>query len=154
MNRSQQQNTAGFTPLPLFTKILLVAAGTISLGVGIVGAFLPVLPTTPFVLLAALCYVRSSQRLYERLMQSRFASKHVHNVLAGKGIPLSVKIISLSISAVMIGYVSIFVTEHFVVRMLLGLLYLVQLGFMLKMKTLKHHHDEGEVSEHRLLDEA
>lgn len=140
--------------MPLFTKILLVTAGTISLGVGIVGAFLPVLPTTPFVLLAAICYVRSSQRLYERLMQSRFASKHVHNVLAGKGIPLSVKVISLSISAVMIGYVSIFVTEHFVVRMLLGLLYLVQLGFMLKMKTLKHHQAEADFPEGRLLDEA
>jgi uncharacterized membrane protein YbaN (DUF454 family) len=70
-------------------------------------------------------------------MQSRFASKYVHSVLSGKGIPLSVKIISLAISAVMIGYVSVFVTESFVVRTLLGLLYLAQLGFMLMMKTLK-----------------
>ncbi|HXG01623.1 MAG TPA: YbaN family protein [Bacteroidota bacterium] len=117
---------------------MLLTAGTVSLAVGIVGAFVPVLPTTPFILLAAVCYLRSSEKLYERLMRSRFANKHVHSVLAGHGIPLSVKIVSLTISAVMIGYVSVFVTESFVARMLLGLLYLIQLGFMLKVKTLKH----------------
>ncbi len=120
------------------TRGLLIAAGTLSLAIGVVGAFVPVLPTTPFVLLAAFCYVRSSQKLYERLMRSPFASKHVHGVLAGHGVALSVKIISLAISAVMIGYVSVFVTESFMVRMLLGLLYSVQLFFMLKIKTLKH----------------
>lgn len=124
-------------PLGRLAKILLIVAGTLSLALGIVGAFLPVLPTTPFVLLAALCYVRSSQRLYNRLMKSSFAGKHVHNVLTGKGIPLSVKVLSLSISAAMIGYVSIVVTESFLLRMLLGMLYLIQLIFMLKMKTLK-----------------
>jgi uncharacterized membrane protein YbaN (DUF454 family) len=127
----------------------LILIGTLSLALGIVGAFLPVLPTTPFVLLAAICYVRSSQRLYKRLMQSKFAGRHVHNVLAGHGIPLSVKILSLIISATMIGYVSIFVTESFLVRMLLGLLYLVQLGFMVKIKTLKHHNRLLETDDKR-----
>jgi uncharacterized membrane protein YbaN (DUF454 family) len=131
-------NAQGSKPLNALTRGLLIAAGTLSLAIGVVGAFVPVLPTTPFVLLAAFCYVRSSQKLYERLMRSRFASKHVHAVLAGHGIALSVKIVSLALSAVMIGYVSVFGTESFIVRMLLGLLYLVQLGFMLKIKTLKH----------------
>ncbi|MBI5471347.1 MAG: YbaN family protein [Ignavibacteriae bacterium] len=127
----------GTKPLNRTTRILLIIGGTLSLAIGIVGAFLPVLPTTPFVLLASLCYVRSSQRLYERLMRSRFAGDHVLSILDGKGIPLSTKILSLSISAVMIGYVSMFVTENFLVRMLLGVLYLVQLIFMLSMKTLR-----------------
>lgn len=126
----------GRTPLSSTKKILLIIAGTLSLALGIIGAFLPVLPTTPFVLLAAFCYLRSSQRLYDRLMRSRLASDHVRNVLDGKGIPLSVKIISLTVSAIMIAYVSVFVTESFVVRMLLGLLYLVQLVFMVRLKTL------------------
>ncbi len=130
-------NAVQSKPLNVFTRGLLIAAGTVSLAVGVVGAFVPVLPTTPFVLLAAFCYLRSSQKLYERLMRSRFANRHVHGVLAGHGIALSVKIVSLAVSAVMIVYVSMFVTESFVVRMLLGLLYLVQLGFMLKIKTLK-----------------
>lgn len=135
---SERTNTAVQPkPLNVLTRGVLIVAGTISLAVGIVGAFVPVLPTTPFILLAAFCYLRSSQKLYARLMRSRFANKHVHGVLAGHGIALSIKIISLTISAVMIGYVSVFVAESFVVRMLLGLLYLVQVGFMLKIKTLR-----------------
>ena len=129
--------------LKLSQKILLVIAGTISLVIGIVGAFLPILPTTPFVLLAAVCYLRSSQRLYERLMQSRFASKHVHNVLAGKGVPLSVKVLSLSVSAVMIGYVCVAGTDSTLVRALLGLLFVVQFVFMIRIRTLRPH-DKGE----------
>ncbi len=134
----------GFKPLNTVTRVLLIVGGTLSLAIGIVGAFLPVLPTTPFVLLAAVCYVRSSQRLYERLLRSRFAGKHVHNVLAGNGIPFSVKVVSLLISAVMIGYVSVFVTESFLLRMLLGLLYLVQFVFMVKMKTLRHNESRSK----------
>lgn len=117
-------------------KVLLVALGTLSLAIGIVGAFLPVLPTTPFVLLAVFCYIRSSQRMYTWVMNSRFAGKHVHNVLQGHGIPLSIKILSVSVSFVMIGYVSIFVTESFLARMLLGVLFVVQVYFMVRIKTL------------------
>jgi uncharacterized membrane protein YbaN (DUF454 family) len=68
----------------------------------------------------------------------------VRNVLDGKGIPLSVKIFSLSISAIMIGYASIFLTESFLVRMMLGVLYLVQLVFMVRMKTLKSERSAAE----------
>ncbi len=133
---------SALTPLRTITKVALIVAGTLSLALGIIGAFLPVLPTTPFVLLAALCYLRSSQRLYAKLMASRFANKHVHNVLAGKGIPLSVKVASLAFSAVMIGYVSIFVTESTAIRFMLGLLYIVQVWAMTRwIKTSTHEHE-------------
>lgn len=117
-------------------KPLYIVLGTLSLAAGIVGAFLPVLPTTPFVLLALYFYIRSSQKMYDRVMKSRFAGKHVHGILNGHGIPLSVKIFAVSVSFVMIGYVSIFVTESNLVRALLGLLFAVQVYFMLRIKTL------------------
>ena len=118
-------------------KIVLIILGTASLIIGIIGAFLPVLPTTPFVLLAAICYVRSSHRMYTWVMSSRFANKHVNNLLAGHGIPLAVKIVSVAISFCMIGYVSIFQTESFLIRLLLGLLFAVQVFFMIRIRTLK-----------------
>jgi len=118
-------------------KIALIILGTASLIIGIIGAFLPVLPTTPFVLLAAVCYVRSSQRMYTWVMNSQFAGKHVNNILAGHGIPLSVKVASIAISFCMIGYVSIFQTESFLIRLLLGLLFAVQVFFMIRIRTLK-----------------
>ena len=111
--------------------------GTLSLVVGIIGAFLPILPTTPFVLLALFFYVRSSPKLHARVIKSRWAGKHVHNVMEGRGIPLSVKLFALSISFCMIGYVAIVHTENFFVRMGLGLLFAVQLYFMIRIKTLK-----------------
>jgi uncharacterized membrane protein YbaN (DUF454 family) len=51
---------------------LFVIAGTISLVLGIVGIIIPVLPTTPFLLLSAVCYMRGSQRLYIALIHNRF----------------------------------------------------------------------------------
>lgn len=118
-------------------KAMFLVFGTISLGVGILGAFLPVLPTTPFILLAAICYVRSSARMYGWVMRSRFAGKHVQNVLDGKGIPLSVKVTSVAISVCMIGYVAFFRTENVWLRLLLGLVLVVQVYFMARIKTLR-----------------
>ena len=58
-------------------KILLISIGTISLIVGLIGIFIPVLPTTPFVLLSAGMYVRSSPVLYNRLTNGKITSRYM-----------------------------------------------------------------------------
>ncbi len=52
----------------LIKKALFVAAGITSLSLGLIGVFLPVLPTVPFILLAAFCFSKGSRRFYERLL--------------------------------------------------------------------------------------
>lgn len=74
---------------------LLMVAGTLALGLGLIGIFLPLLPTTPFLLLAAACYFRSSQRLYDWLMSHRWISEPLRQYHNGQGIPLKTKLVAL-----------------------------------------------------------
>jgi len=73
-----------------------ITAGTISLGLGIIGIVLPVLPTTPFLLLTAYCYDRGSERLHEWLMNNRVFGGYIRNYSEGRGIPLRAKITAIS----------------------------------------------------------
>ena len=76
---------------------LLFIAGTISLAIGVVGIFVPLLPTTPFLLLAAACYMRSSERFYRWLLNNRFFGTYIRNYMEGKGVPLRIKIYTIAL---------------------------------------------------------
>jgi len=103
-------------------KILMIATGTFLIGVSIVGIFVPVLPTTPFLLLAAALYAKSSRRFYNWLINNRILGRYIKNYREGKGIPLKVKIIAISILWITIGYSAIFAMEILWVRILLILI--------------------------------
>jgi len=75
--------------------LLLTTLGLASLALGALGVFLPVLPTTPFVLLAAGCFSASNKRLNARLCRSRFFGPYIEHYRAGTGIKASLKITSL-----------------------------------------------------------
>jgi uncharacterized membrane protein YbaN (DUF454 family) len=76
---------------------LLVAAGSLCVGLGILGILLPVLPTTPFLLLAAACYVRSSRRLYDWLLAHKWTGQYIRNYCEGRGMPLRAKVFSIAL---------------------------------------------------------
>jgi uncharacterized membrane protein YbaN (DUF454 family) len=78
-------------------KILLTIAGLISFGLGIAGMFLPILPTTPFILLAAALFARSSDKFYRKLMEHRVFGSLVRSFREEKAIPLHVKIYAVSL---------------------------------------------------------
>jgi len=103
-------------------KVLMIATGTFLIGVSIVGIFVPVLPTTPFLLLAAALYARSSRRFYNWLINNRILGRYIKNYREGKGIPLKVKIIAISILWITIGYSAIFAIDILWVRILLALI--------------------------------
>lgn len=75
---------------------LLLALGALSLVAGVIGIFVPVWPTTPFLLLSAACFLRSSERLYEWLVTHRHLGAYVHGFMSGQGIPLRTKIVALA----------------------------------------------------------
>jgi uncharacterized membrane protein YbaN (DUF454 family) len=78
-------------------KFTLNTIGTVALVLGIIGAFLPLLPTTPFLLLASACYARGSTRLHGWLLGSRVFGPTIRNFEAGKGIPRRAKITAIAL---------------------------------------------------------
>ncbi|MGC8728293.1 MAG: YbaN family protein [Elusimicrobiales bacterium] len=78
-------------------KYFLVFLGSLFVVIGVIGIFLPLLPTTPFLLIASYCYLKSSQKHYDRLMNSRYLGKYIKDYVEKKEIPIKVKISSISI---------------------------------------------------------
>jgi len=97
---------------------LLLIAGTLSLAVGIVGIFVPILPTTPFLLLAAGCYLRSSQRFYNWLMGNRLLGAYIRNYLEGRGMPIKVKLFTIILLWATIGF-SIWIVSKLLITVIL-----------------------------------
>jgi len=87
----------GSSPENRVIKTLYNIAGTVALLLGVLGIFLPVLPTTPFLLLASACYMRGSERMYRWLMNQRHLGPYLRNFKAGRGIPLRAKIAALAL---------------------------------------------------------
>ena len=69
----------------MIRRWLLIGAGTFFFGMAILGVFVPLLPSTPFVLLSAACYVRSSETLYQKLQSNRWTGPAIRNFHEGKG---------------------------------------------------------------------
>ncbi|MDR1557846.1 MAG: YbaN family protein [Tannerellaceae bacterium] len=78
-------------------RYLLIFIGIISLALGILGIFLPILPTTPFLLLSAALFARSSERLYRQLLDHRVLGSYIRGFLEEKAIPLRIKILSIAV---------------------------------------------------------
>lgn len=101
-------------------KVLLTVLGVISLGLGILGIFLPVLPTTPFLLLSAALFAKSSDKLYDWLINHKILGDYIKNFREHKSIPLRVKIISVSIMwGVMLGTVFFAVNDKLWLQIIL-----------------------------------
>ena len=78
-------------------KTLFVVLGALSLLLGLVGIFVPLLPTTPFLLLAAALWVRSSPKLYAWLLAHRRLGPYIRNFRENRAIPLRAKILSVTL---------------------------------------------------------
>jgi uncharacterized membrane protein YbaN (DUF454 family) len=77
-------------------RYALLVLGWLSVTLGVVGIFLPVLPTTPFLLLAAACFVRSSRRFYDWLVMHPRLGPWFRDYLEGNGIPLKGKVYAIT----------------------------------------------------------
>jgi len=102
-------------------RALLVGAGCLSLATGVVGAFLPLLPTVPLVLLAGFCFARSSETLHNWLLGHRYFGSIIENFEAGKGIPRRVKVRAITVLWLSMGLSSWIVGRPMLILMLIAI---------------------------------
>lgn len=79
------------------TRILYNVLGTLALILAVLGIFLPLLPTTPFLLLASACYLRGSPRMHRWLLSHRILGPYIRDFQAGLGVPLRTKLLALAL---------------------------------------------------------
>ena len=118
-------------------KYLLITLGSICLVLGVIGIFLPLLPTTPFLLLAAALYVRSSERLYQWLIHQKYLGNYIRNFREHRAIPLHAKILSISMVWITLVYCAITISEHIAIKALFIVLAASVTWHILTYKTLK-----------------
>ncbi|MDK9711523.1 YbaN family protein [Acidaminobacter sp.] len=99
-------------------KHLLILAGSLALILGIIGVVLPVLPTTPFLLLASYCYMRSSKRLYDWLMNHKILGPYLYDYITYRGVRRKARTAALSMLWLTLS-ISMILVDHFHIRLLL-----------------------------------
>lgn len=119
----------------LGVRYLLLTIGWLSVLLGVIGIFLPVLPTTPFLLLAAACFMHSSTRFYDWLVSHPRLGPWIHDYLEGQGIPLRGKVYAISLMWLSIALSCYLVTMMWARAFMLTSAVLVSL-YILRQKTL------------------
>ncbi|HMM21806.1 MAG TPA: YbaN family protein [Selenomonadales bacterium] len=79
----------------IIKKYILIAVGCLSLALGIIGIFLPLLPTTPFLLLAAYCFTRSSARLYGWLIHHKTLGSYIYHYQTYRAVTRKTKVMAI-----------------------------------------------------------
>jgi uncharacterized protein len=116
---------------------LLILIGLAAVGVGTVGIFVPLLPTTPFYLLAAACFFHSSDRLYQWLTGNKWCGPYIRNYREHRAIPRHAKIMALILLWGTIGYEVLAVFDLLWLRIVLVAIAAGVTVYLLRLKTLK-----------------
>jgi uncharacterized membrane protein YbaN (DUF454 family) len=115
---------------------LWIGAGTIFLAIGAIGVAVPLLPTTPFLLLAAFCYARGSKRLYNWLLEHRYLGIYLRAYERGEGVGNSAKALSLLLLWGTMMATIVFLVDNVVVMLVIVA---IGLGVSVHIITIKAH---------------
>ena len=120
-----------------FKRSFYFVLGTICLIFGSIGVFLPILPTTPLLLLAVVCYYKSSERMHHWMLHNRWFGNYLRNYAEGKGVSVKAKIFTISLLWVLISYSAFFVVNNLIIQMILFTIAIGVTIHLIKLPTLK-----------------
>ena len=113
-----------------FIRFLWIALGSIFVAIGYIGIFVPGLPTTIFLILASACYIRSSKKLYNWLINNKLFGKFIKDYNEGRGMPRKAKISAVSMIIIFCGFAVIFAIEPLWVDIMVALTGLTGIGYI------------------------
>ncbi len=116
-------------------KPVLTGLGMLCLGLAGMGVFLPLLPTTPFLLVAAACFARSSPRFHARLLDSRLFGPLIRNWEENRAISITTKLTAIAAIAVVGGISVVFVVESPGLRILIGGILAINIIFIASIRS-------------------
>jgi uncharacterized protein len=114
---------------------VLIISGVVLVGIGILGMFLPLLPTTIFFILAAWCFARSSEKFHVWMHTNRLFGKYLSNYRSGSGMTLKSKIFSIVFLWAGILVSALFLTQNLYVRILLLIIAIGVTWHLMAIKT-------------------
>lgn len=129
-------------------RYILIILGSLSLLIGVIGIAIPVLPTTPFLLIASFCYLRSSSRLYQWLMNHRIFGPYLYNYLTYRAVKKSVKVVALITLWFSLG-LSIMIVPNIYLKIMLSFIGTIVSIHLLRLKTLKAKDSMNEVKDQK-----
>ncbi|MDR5659979.1 YbaN family protein [Serpentinicella sp. ANB-PHB4] len=98
---------------------ILIFLGTFSLFLGIIGIILPVMPTSPFLLISLTCYMKSSRRLYNFVLYNKYLGPFVKDYVSELGMPVKAKMRAILFIWISIAISGIFIVNHIILRLIL-----------------------------------
>lgn len=117
-------------------KIIYLIIGILATGLGAIGVILPVLPTTPFLLLAAYCFAKSSKRINDWFLSTNLYQKHLDGFVKERAMTLKTKVIILSFASSML-LIAMYFMDHIYLRLfIICLMIFKYYYFVFRIKTI------------------
>jgi uncharacterized membrane protein YbaN (DUF454 family) len=117
-------------------KGIFIIVGTLALAIGIIGIFLPVVPTTPLVLLSAACYLRGSEKLHRWILSNPRFGEIIENYESGKGLKRSIKIKAIGLMWIMILISAFYFVDSLIARIAMILISSLVTIYLIRLPTI------------------
>lgn len=122
-------------------KYVYLTIGMISFALGAVGAILPILPTTPFLLVSAYCFAKSSKKVHDWFMSTSLYQKHLDSFVKNRAMTLKTKAIILASASIMLAFPLIF-SNSLHLRIFIICLYIIKYYyFIFRIDTIREERE-------------